>query len=409
MSEPTPENGRRTQRRRSLFDPVGRIVDSVVPTVTDAMDVDDIVQRIDVEALLRRVDVDELIGRIDVNELLGRLDVDALLARIDVDRLIARIDVDAVVSRVDMNGVMERVDVDALMRRVDVDAVVSRVDVNGVMERVDVDGVMARVDVDAVISRVDVDDVVSRVDVDDIVQRADLAGIVARSTRGITANTVDLLRRQVVGIDEIVTRVAARIARRDPDEGPDAPRRLREPVAEDAPRTAPPTISGNYAGPLARAGAFAIDWWVMVFAYGIATAIVSWTLDQLLGDSGPTRRLDSVWSAVAFVCWALVYFAAPLGLSGRTLGKAIVGLRVVNRDGAPLGPGQALVRVISLPLSVALFGLGLVGAVIGRERRTLHDVIARSTEVIDWGERPAALPRPLDEWLARRQNARSDR
>ena len=36
-------------RRRSLFDPIGRIVDTVVPTVAGAVDVDDVVRRIDVD------------------------------------------------------------------------------------------------------------------------------------------------------------------------------------------------------------------------------------------------------------------------------------------------------------------------------------------------------------------------
>ena len=56
-------------------------------------------------------------------------------------------------------------------------------------------------------------------------------------------------------------------------------------------------------------------------------------------------------------------------------------------------------RVIAMPLSYAFFGLGLVGAVAGRERRTLHDVTAGSTEVYDWGGRSAELPTVLSIWL----------
>lgn len=40
--------------------------------------------------------------------------------------------------------------------------------------------------------------------------------------------------------------------------------------------------------------------------------------------------------------------------------------------------------------------------ILGRERRALHDVIAGSAVVYDWGDRPAQLPAPLTRWLERR-------
>jgi hypothetical protein len=35
-----------------------------------------------------------------------------------------------------------------------------------------------------------------------------------------------------------------------------------------------------------------------------------------------------------------------------------------------------------------------------RERRALHDVVAGSTVVYDWGDRKATMPTPLARWLA---------
>ena len=37
--------------------------------------------------------------------------------------------------------------------------------------------------------------------------------------------------------------------------------------------------------------------------------------------------------------------------------------------------GRVVLRVLLLPLSIALLGLGLLGAVFGRRRRTLHDIL----------------------------------
>lgn len=416
-------------RRRSLFDPLGRIVDTVVPTVSEAVDVDDIVRRIDVDDLVRRVDVDDLVRRVDIDDivrrididaLLGRVDMNALLDRIDVDRLLARVDLDAVIGRVDLDAIVDRIDIDRIVDRIDVDAIADRVDVNRVADRVDVDRVAARVDVEAIVDRVDVnqiadrvdvdrivdrvdvDRIADRVDVDRVVQRADLAAVIADSTRGITASTLDLVRRQVVGVDEIITRVAARLVRRDPATDPDGPPLLIEPAPAVRSRRERPSISGHYAGPLARTAAFAIDWTAVVFLFGLFTAMGSWILNVLRGGNGVEVTLGPWWSALVFGGWGFVYFLIPMALTGRTLGKAVVGLRVVRSDGTPLHLRQAVVRVLVLPISLLVVGLGMVGAVFGRHRRTLHDLAGGSVEVIDWGDRPAALPTPLNNWLERR-------
>lgn len=80
----------------------------------------------------------------------------------------------------------------------------------------------------------------------------------------------------------------------------------------------------------------------------------------------------------------------------------IVGLRIVTRAGAPVSGGRAFIRVLTMPLSFALFGLGLLGVVVDRERRALHDVLAGSTVVYDWGDRTATMPTPLPRWLEQR-------
>jgi hypothetical protein len=35
------------------------------------------------------------------------------------------------------------------------------------------------------------------------------------------------------------------------------------------------------------------------------------------------------------------------------------------------------------------------------ERRALHDVLAGSAVVYDWGDRPAEMPAPITRWFAR--------
>lgn len=161
-------------------------------------------------------------------------------------------------------------------------------------------------------------------------------------------------------------------------------------------------VSGHYAGAFTRLAAFLIDWFLLAALYGALIAGVQWFAEAFLGVALTISGGDRwIWVA-GFAFWAYLYMAVGLTITGRTPGKSLLGLKVVTRTGQPLGAGRASARVLAEPLSFVAFGLGLVGIVIGRERRALHDVIAGTAVVYDWGDRPAELPAPLTRWLERR-------
>ena len=58
--------------------------------------------------------------------------------------------------------------------------------------------------------------------------------------------------------------------------------------------------------------------------------------------------------------WALFYCIYPVAATGRTLGMAIAGLRVVRSDGGPVSWHGAVVRVLALPLSFLTLGVGFL-------------------------------------------------
>ncbi len=165
-------------------------------------------------------------------------------------------------------------------------------------------------------------------------------------------------------------------------------------------------VTGHYAGPLTRLVAFIIDWILLLAIYGLILGGTSYVLSVIFGvEVGPTTD-TSIPKIVGLAIWILAYSVGALTLYGRTVGKIAVGLRVVLRNGAPLTPGRATVRVLAFPLSFVIFGLGFLGILVGRERRALHDVIAGTAVVYDWGDRPAELPAPLTRWLERKQALR---
>jgi len=284
---------------------------------------------------------------------------------------------------------------------VDVEQLLTRVDVDEFLDRVDVDHLLDRVDVNRLLDRVDVDRLMARVDVESLTRRAGIGEIVAASTSQVTASALDLARRQVVGLDTVVLRVASRLLGRDPDRLPAGPAAL----VDAAPAAAPGgrgRVTGHYAGAVTRLAAYLVDAALISLLFTLGLAALSLVLSVVVGVDVSVQRGTGWWWALGFGGWALFYLAIGLVVAGRTPGMGVVGLRVVARDGDALRSSQALGRTLAFPLSFLVFGLGFVGIVVGRERRALHDVLAGTVVVVDWGDRPAELPTPLSRFLAQR-------
>jgi uncharacterized RDD family membrane protein YckC len=326
---------------------------------------------------------ERVVDVVDPDIVLDHVDVNSLLDKIDVQRLLERIDLDAVLDQVDMNALLARVDMNALLDGVDMNALLDRVDMNVLLDRVDVNQMLDEVDLEAV------------------VRRSGIPEVVAESTSKLAGSTLDVARRQVAGLDFWANRAVATLLRRPAGSSPVAPPGLVEAAAsaEDGDRR---EVTGHYAGPVGRTLGFAVDMALATLVYTGAGATLDW-LARTLFDQGVVGKLPGWLSALFFAAWLFVYFFGCLAVAGRTVGQALVGLRVVARDGATLRPWPALLRTVCMPVSFAFFGLGLVGIVVGREHRALHDVAGGSVVVVDFGDRPAELPGPLSRFLDRRE------
>ena len=160
------------------------------------------------------------------------------------------VDPDAIIDQVDVNALMERVDVNTLLDRVDPQVLLDHVDVNALMDRVDVDALLDRVDVDALMSRVDIDALLDRVDVKELTDRAGIPDIVRESTGALAGSALDVIRRQIVAVDQIVERTVYRLIRRDPSTRPVAPPALEAATGMDEGGRG--QVTGHYAGPVSR-------------------------------------------------------------------------------------------------------------------------------------------------------------
>jgi uncharacterized RDD family membrane protein YckC len=71
------------------------------------------------------------------------------------------------------------------------------------------------------------------------------------------------------------------------------------------------------------------------------------------------------------------------GVLGQTLGKRLLGLRVISSRGEAPGPLVASVRFLTMVLSLALAGLGFLWCIFDRERRALHDHLSGTYVILD--------------------------
>jgi uncharacterized RDD family membrane protein YckC len=146
-------------------------------------------------------------------------------------------------------------------------------------------------------------------------------------------------------------------------------RRLRQMVAEQ-----PPSPSA----PWRRLAAAAIDLTILL---GIDLAVVYFTLRMTALTSSDWALLPPAPLLAFLVLVKLAYFCAFTAVGGQTIGKMALGIRVVADDDGWIDGSRAVRRTLVGALSALPLGLGLLTAVVGHDRRVLHDRVARTRVV----------------------------
>jgi uncharacterized RDD family membrane protein YckC len=167
---------------------------------------------------------------------------------------------------------------------------------------------------------------------------------------------------------------------------------MAEPATPDAPVEG---RQGNYAGGVTRLVAFAVDIGASWAIFTLGAAAVTFSVQLVTGQHFDISDYQ-IGSLVVLIVWEFVYFSYQWTLSGRTIGMALVGIKVVKTDGSPVGARQAVIRTATLPLSFLFFGLGFLGILINRDRHAWHDRLAGTGVVYSWDARAAHL-----RWLAK--------
>lgn len=148
-------------------------------------------------------------------------------------------------------------------------------------------------------------------------------------------------------------------------------------------------VGSRYAAPepagwWARVGAALLDS-IVVLVTVFVLAFAGGAVVGLSGGDEPDAGAGSTLFTVVFVAAAVLYAPVMLALNhGRTWGKQACGIRVVNRDYAPIGFGRALLR--ELPAKGILSVIPLIDPLWPlweSEKRALHDLVVATRVVAD--------------------------
>lgn len=172
----------------------------------------------------------------------------------------------------------------------------------------------------------------------------------------------------------------------------------------------------SYAGFVSRLMAMAIDLLIL----GITWLVASITFDFVARTSALRQIFNAIFGPISWesslqqllvsiglpalllMGFSFAYFAFFYSLGGGTLGKYIMGLRVMRRDGRRISGRQATLRTLAYALSALPIYLGFLNILLDDRRRGWHDILAGTVVVHSWQARP-------DETFLRQTIVRLDR
>lgn len=157
-------------------------------------------------------------------------------------------------------------------------------------------------------------------------------------------------------------------------------------VPRDRPRDRPGTsthaaVTSSAVEPCtpgARIGAAMLDLGMLLV---VDLLVLYFTLRMAALSFGEWQLLPLVPLAFFLLLVKGAYYWAFTAIGGQTIGKMAMRIRVIADEGVALDPTTALRRTILASTSVLTFGAAFLPALVRRDRRAVHDQIARTRVV----------------------------
>jgi uncharacterized RDD family membrane protein YckC len=150
-------------------------------------------------------------------------------------------------------------------------------------------------------------------------------------------------------------------------------------------------MRGVRAGLISRLMADAIDLAIvalLLFGALVAAGVVMY----MLGD-GRFRLpdVDPLFTAIAYPVIEIIYLSYMWGSRGKSFGKDLLGVRVLQKNGYVLRPVRAFGRAVFVTF---LGGPSLLWVPFSRRNAAVHDLALQTEVVHDWANLPAPEPEP---------------
>jgi uncharacterized RDD family membrane protein YckC len=159
---------------------------------------------------------------------------------------------------------------------------------------------------------------------------------------------------------------------------PNYVQRMREGLAA-------PTTGVQYGGFWRRFAAVLVDGiLISIFALPIKMALAVFGVNSAFGpDRAGLVAAFFGLSALINSGLFLLYYTYFLSQKGATLGKMLLGLKVVTSAGGPISVGRAIGRYFAQNLSFLILGIGYLMAAFDDQKRALHDYICDTRVIRD--------------------------
>jgi uncharacterized RDD family membrane protein YckC len=141
----------------------------------------------------------------------------------------------------------------------------------------------------------------------------------------------------------------------------------------------------------------------------IAVVSISYLLALILWAAALTRFDHAVTAAIMIIFTVLVFVGYPLvfetATRGRTVGKIVMGLRVVSDDGGPERFRQALFRALASVVEIwmLLGSPAVICSMLSPKAKRVGDIFAGTVVISERGPKsapPPTMPPPLAWWAA---------
>jgi len=150
-------------------------------------------------------------------------------------------------------------------------------------------------------------------------------------------------------------------------------------------------VQGQRAGVVTRTVVMVVDAAVVAATVGVAYLAFAAVrfMRRPVNFSWPTVTFGAVIVASVVVC--VLYLTVTWSTTGRSAGKRLFGLRVVEGDGERLHLIRAFLRAVTC----TLFPILLYWAAISSQNRSIQDLVLRTSVIYDWRTR-GPVSRPPD-------------